>query len=125
VQPRNLYVPPQPPTPGTITPAPPKPRALGLRTSVRRDRRHHRIDITVNCATECKLNAYLMTRRRGKPKFHTQTRTQTRAFKSGRFLLHLSLPAHVAKLRPVAQVIVVATDRSGTSTRVSRNVRLT
>jgi len=124
VQPRNLYIPPHGPAPGTVTPAPPKPRNLGLRTSVRRDRKHHRINVTVNCATDCKLNAYLMTRRRGKPKFHTQARTQTRAFKSGRFVLHLSLPSHVSKLRPVGRVVVVATDRSGTSTRVSRNVRL-
>jgi hypothetical protein len=119
-----MNVPPHGPSPGTVTPAPPKPRALGLRTRVRRDVRHHRLTITVNCATDCKLNAYLMTRRRGKSKFHTQARTRTRKFGAGQFVLHLSLPTRVGRLRPVGQLIVVATDRSGTSARVTRQVRL-
>jgi hypothetical protein len=38
--------------------------------------------------------------------------------------LHLALPAHASRLQRVAEVVVVATDRSGTSSRVTRTVRI-
>ncbi len=121
LSPHALVVPPHP-SPDTGKPV--KPRAPGLRVSVRRDRRHGRFVVTARCASACKLGAFLMTRRAGKRKFHTQSHTQTRRFRSGGQRLRLKLPAHTARLRSRAELIVVATDRSGASTRVTRQVRL-
>jgi hypothetical protein len=129
VQPRNLIV--QPITPAPAPPAqlpaaitPPKQRGPGLRASVRRDRRHARLVVSARCATSCKFNAYLMTRRTHSRRFHTQSRSRTRRFSSRRMSLHLALPAHASRLQRVAEVVVVATDRSGTSSRVTRTVRI-
>ncbi|HEY7630962.1 MAG TPA: hypothetical protein VH817_09685 [Thermoleophilaceae bacterium] len=111
---------PAPPDAPQLTP--PKLRGPGLRLSVTRDRRHRLLKISVNCATPCKLNGYLMTRGRGKSKYRTQSTTRTRGFKQGRQLLRLRLPAHVGKLRRQGELVVVATDRGGISSRVSRKV---
>jgi hypothetical protein len=92
--------------------------------SVKRDRRHGRLTLTVTCATSCKLGAYLMTRKRSSKRFHTQTTTRTRSFRTGTLKLHLKLPVHTASLRPQAEVVVVANDPGGTSTRVTRKIRL-
>ena len=126
VQPRNLIVRPLTPAPAQAPPAikPPKQRGPGLRVSVRRDRRHGRLVVSARCATSCKFNAYLMTRRTHSKRFHTQSKSRTRRFSSRRRSLHLALPAHAARLRRGAEVVVVATDRSGTSSRVTRTVRI-
>jgi hypothetical protein len=110
--------------PGPRASTPPKLRGPGLRVSVRRDRRRGTFDVTVRCATSCKLNAYLMTRKRAGQRFHTQSTTRTRTFRTGRQLLRLKLPAHTASLRRQAEVVVVAGDPSGTSTRVTHKVLL-
>jgi hypothetical protein len=113
-----------PPGPEPKPVTPPKLRGPGLRVSVRRDRRHHLLTIRVNCSTDCKLNGYLMTRKLGKRKFRTQSTVRTRRFKTGTQTLRLRLPAHAAKLRRQAELVVVATDRAGTSSRATRQVRI-
>jgi hypothetical protein len=118
----RLLVPPPHTSPGTGKPV--KQRGPGLRVSVRRDRKHARLVVTARCATPCKLGAYLMTRRTGERKLRTKSRTLTRRFKNGAQQLRVKLPAHGARLRPRAELIVVATDRSGASTRLTRNVLL-
>jgi len=122
LSPRSLVVPPQTVPPNV--PKPVKPRGLGLRVRVRRDRRHGRLIVTARCGGKCRFGAYLMTRRRGRRKFRTQSRKLTHSFKAGRQRLSVRLPAHSARLRPRAELVVVATDRSGTSARVTRRLRL-
>lgn len=125
VAPKSLTIstdPQPPPTPEQKPATPPKLRGPGLHVSVTRDRRHGLLKISVKCASPCKLNGYLMTRRLGKRKFKTQGTARTRSFKSGHQTLRLKLPAHAAKLRRQAEVVIVATDRSGTSSRATRKV---
>jgi hypothetical protein len=121
LSPRLLVAPPHT-SPGTGKPV--KQRGPGLRVSVRRDRKHARLVVTARCATPCKLGAYLMTRRTGERKLRTKSRTLTRRFKNGTQQLRVKLPAHGARLRPRAELIVVATDRSGASSRLTRKVLL-
>ena len=66
--------------------------------------------------------AYLMTRRTGKKKFHTQSVRHAKTFSTRTRRLSFRIPAHAARLRARAQVVVVAFDRSGASSRTTRNV---
>ena len=121
--------PPLPPQSLTVTPpsgpraqTPPKLRGPGLRVSVRRDRKHGRLQVTAGCPSACRLDAYLMTRRTGKKKFHTQSVRHAKTFSTRTRRLSFRIPAHAARLRARAQVVVVAFDRSGASSRTTRNV---
>jgi hypothetical protein len=123
VSPRALFVPPAPTRPSS-TSAPPKPRGPSLHVSVRRDRKHSRYKITVRCSTQCRFNAYLMTRKRHRHRFKTQSTARTRSFSSKTRHLSLRIPAHTASLQGRARVVVQGFDRSGDTTRVTRSVRL-
>ncbi|HEY2601372.1 MAG TPA: hypothetical protein VGI67_07450 [Thermoleophilaceae bacterium] len=123
VSPHSLAVPPAT-APSTPSVAPPKPRGPGLRVRVARDRKHGLLKITVRCDSDCRLQAYLMARKPGKRRFKTESTVRTHSFSSKTKVLRLELPAHAARLRPRAEVIVVATQRSGETSRVTRPVRL-
>ncbi len=112
--------PPGPPPAAALTA--PKPRGPGLKVKVAR--RHGAIVVTARCPQACRLDAYLMTRRPGSHRYRTQSTTHARRFSSHTRHLHLRLPAHAARVQRLARVIVVASDRSGTSTRVTRSVRV-
>jgi hypothetical protein len=89
---------------------------------VRRDRKRGRLVVSARCPSACRLDAYLMTRRPGKPRFRTQSVRHSGAFSTRTRHLHFRIPAHAARLRARAEVVVVAFDRSGASSRVTRNV---
>jgi len=118
---RTDQTPPTPP-PGPPPPLPAKPRGPGLK--VKLSRRHGVLTIVTRCPRACRVDAYLMTRRSGRRRFHTQSTTHARRFSSRARRLHLRLPAHAAHIQRRAKAIVVAYDHSGTSTRVTRSVRV-
>ena len=82
------------------------------------------LTVIARCPQACRLDAYLMTRRSGSRRFRTQATTHAKRFSSRTRRLHLRLPARTARVQRLARVIVVASDRSGTSTRVTRRVRV-
>jgi len=66
-----------------------------------------------------------MTRRRGKhSRLHTQSVKHSRSYTTKRRRLTFRIPAHPGRFRPSAEIIVVSFDRSGSSTRITRKVRL-
>jgi len=65
-----------------------------------------------------------MTRRPGKQRFHTQSVRHANTFSTRTRHLSFRIPAHAALLRARAEVVVVAFDRSGASSRITRNVRI-
>jgi hypothetical protein len=101
---------------------PPTPRGPGLKVSIRRA--HGRLTITARCPTACRLDAYLLTRRTHSRKFRTQSVAHAKRFSARTRRLRLRIPAHAARLQRGARVLVVASDRSGTSTRITRTVHL-
>jgi hypothetical protein len=110
------------PPPGPQAQTPPKLRGPGLRLSVRRDLGRGRLVVSARCPSACRLDAYLMTRRPGKQRFHTQSVRHAETFSTRTRRLGFRIPAHAARLRARAEVVVVAFDRSGASSRITRNV---
>jgi hypothetical protein len=95
----------------------------GIKLGVRRKR--GLIELTVRCPQACRLDAYLMTRRLGKhSKLRTQAVRHARQFSTRARTLTFRVPAHASNLRPDAELVLVAFDRSGTSSRTTRKVRL-
>ena len=123
VSPQSLRVPSTPP--GPTAPAPPKPRGPGVKLGVHVNRKRGRIELTVSCPRACRLDAYLMTRRLGRhKKLHTQAVKHARRFTTRPRTLSFRIPLHAANLRPRAELVVVAFDRSGSSSRVTRKLRI-
>jgi hypothetical protein len=121
--PQSLPVTPTAPEPPPL--APPKPRGPGVKASVHRNKKRGLLSVTASCPTACRLDAYLMTRRVGKhSRLHTQSVKHSRTYTTRRRTLTFRIPAHATRFKPSAEIIVVSFDRSGSSTRITRKVRL-
>ena len=124
VAPQSLPVTPTAPAPPPAL-APPKPRGPGVKASVHRNKKHRLLSVTARCPTACRLDAYLMTRRLGRhSKLRTQSVKHSRTYTTKRRTLRFRIPARVSRFKPSAEIIVVSVDRSGSSTRITRKVRL-
>ncbi|HET8672875.1 MAG TPA: hypothetical protein VFL87_04505 [Thermoleophilaceae bacterium] len=113
--------PPAPP-PGPPALAPPKPRGPRVQMSLRR--RGRVLTVRVRCRSACRLDAYVMTRLKGHARYRTGRPLHGHNFSSRVQTLRLRLPRLSKRLVRRAELLVVAYDRSGATTRSARAVSL-